>query len=263
MGLILLPYLTIVLFGCTTIFVNFKQNLGMLFKGQFFFFLFASFLVFAQEPEETLDINLVLENTAEQELSLKEWKKFKDFERKLALDSLEDSQQQRQLMGYAKDSIQILGVKLMAVKLLDEKKLLEKDILENEAYYQELLKELRASELPQSSYLFLEEKLAFLRLASVEKELSVSKWFNFLLVVLFLAALYGIWRLRATRRNIPLSNQELNVKELILAGKSNKEIANELFISLSTVKTHITNIYGKLNISTRHELVQKYTGTST
>ncbi|HDZ13708.1 MAG TPA: response regulator transcription factor [Pricia sp.] len=37
-----------------------------------------------------------------------------------------------------------------------------------------------------------------------------------------------------------------------------KEIANELFISLSTVKTHITNIYGKLKVSGRQELLRRF-----
>lgn len=37
-------------------------------------------------------------------------------------------------------------------------------------------------------------------------------------------------------------------------GKSNNEIAEQHFISLSTVKTHINNIYKKLNISSREEL---------
>ncbi|MBW1298823.1 hypothetical protein GBO31_25230 [Aquimarina litoralis] len=54
---------------------------------------------------------------------------------------------------------------------------------------------------------------------------------------------------------IPLSKQENTVKELILSGKTNKEIANELFISINTVKTHISNIYSKLNISSRKELL--------
>ncbi|MGB7394497.1 MAG: LuxR C-terminal-related transcriptional regulator, partial [Pricia sp.] len=40
-------------------------------------------------------------------------------------------------------------------------------------------------------------------------------------------------------------------------GKSNKEIAGELFISISTVKTHITNIYGKLKVSSRKELLHR------
>ncbi|WP_099546353.1 response regulator transcription factor [Maribacter sp. 4G9] len=55
-----------------------------------------------------------------------------------------------------------------------------------------------------------------------------------------------------------LSKQERNIRYLILEGKSNKEIANELFISLSTVKSHISNIYSKLRVSDRRELLQKY-----
>ena len=45
---------------------------------------------------------------------------------------------------------------------------------------------------------------------------------------------------------------------MIIEGKSNKEIAKELFISLSTVKTRITNIYKKLNLSNRGDLICKF-----
>ncbi|GAB1309015.1 hypothetical protein KH5_16980 [Urechidicola sp. KH5] len=51
-----------------------------------------------------------------------------------------------------------------------------------------------------------------------------------------------------------LSSQEKKVVSLILEGKTNKEIANTLFISISTVKTHINNCYSKLQVSTRKEL---------
>ncbi len=51
-----------------------------------------------------------------------------------------------------------------------------------------------------------------------------------------------------------LTKQELNVFNLMLNKLSNKEIANDLFISLSTVKTHINNIYSKLSISSRKEI---------
>lgn len=53
-----------------------------------------------------------------------------------------------------------------------------------------------------------------------------------------------------------LTKQELNVFNLMQSKLSNKEIANELFVSLSTVKTHINNIYTKLNISSRKEMEQ-------
>jgi DNA-binding NarL/FixJ family response regulator len=57
--------------------------------------------------------------------------------------------------------------------------------------------------------------------------------------------------------NVNLTNQEERVAELIVQEKSNKEIASELFISLSTVKTHIRNLYAKLEVSNRQEFVEK------
>ena len=55
-----------------------------------------------------------------------------------------------------------------------------------------------------------------------------------------------------------LTSQEETVAELMLKNKTNKEIASELFISLNTVKTHIRNLYAKLEVSNREEFVEKY-----
>lgn len=57
---------------------------------------------------------------------------------------------------------------------------------------------------------------------------------------------------------LTLTNQEEKIAKLILENKLNKEIADELFISLSTVKTHIRNLYAKLNVANRHELANKF-----
>jgi LuxR family maltose regulon positive regulatory protein len=51
----------------------------------------------------------------------------------------------------------------------------------------------------------------------------------------------------------PLSGQELRVLRLLAAGMSNGEIANELVVSTNTVKTHVKNIYRKLNVNARDE----------
>ena len=51
-----------------------------------------------------------------------------------------------------------------------------------------------------------------------------------------------------------LSEREKEVFELILIGKKNQEIANELFVDISTVKTHINNIYKKTGVKNRKEL---------
>ena len=53
----------------------------------------------------------------------------------------------------------------------------------------------------------------------------------------------------------PLSERELEVLHLICAGKSNQEIADELFIALDTVKRHVNNIYGKLGVRRRTQAV--------
>ncbi len=52
-----------------------------------------------------------------------------------------------------------------------------------------------------------------------------------------------------------LTPQEQKIVHYILLDKSNKEIASALFVSLSTVKTHINNLYKKLDISSREEIV--------
>ncbi|MEM1258069.1 MAG: helix-turn-helix transcriptional regulator [Bacteroidota bacterium] len=54
-----------------------------------------------------------------------------------------------------------------------------------------------------------------------------------------------------------LTTQEQKVANAIKQGKTNKEIAAELFISLSTVKTHINSIYKKLDVGSRKELLSK------
>jgi two-component system NarL family response regulator len=48
-----------------------------------------------------------------------------------------------------------------------------------------------------------------------------------------------------------LTPRELEVLKLIVAGNSNKEIANRLFISEATVKTHINSLLGKLQVTDR------------
>nr|4WSZ_A Chain A, Response regulator receiver domain protein [unidentified]4WSZ_B Chain B, Response regulator receiver domain protein [unidentified] len=48
-----------------------------------------------------------------------------------------------------------------------------------------------------------------------------------------------------------LTNREHEILMLIAQGKSNQEIADELFITLKTVKTHVSNILAKLDVDDR------------
>lgn len=55
-----------------------------------------------------------------------------------------------------------------------------------------------------------------------------------------------------------LTSKQQEILKLLSEGKTNKEIAQALFVELSTVKTHINNIYRQLNVSTRKEAVEHY-----
>jgi len=54
-----------------------------------------------------------------------------------------------------------------------------------------------------------------------------------------------------------LTERQRDVYDLIISGKTNKEIISKLFIEQSTLKSHINQIYRKLNIKNRHELKSK------
>ncbi|MEM7343372.1 MAG: LuxR C-terminal-related transcriptional regulator [Chloroflexota bacterium] len=55
----------------------------------------------------------------------------------------------------------------------------------------------------------------------------------------------------------PLSERELEVLHLIDTGLSNRDIAQQLYLSLNTVKAHTRNIYGKLDVHTRTQAVAR------
>jgi DNA-binding NarL/FixJ family response regulator len=57
-------------------------------------------------------------------------------------------------------------------------------------------------------------------------------------------------------QNPPLSKREMQVLEFVAVGKSRTHIANELFIDLETVKTHIKNIYIKLNVNSKEDALK-------
>jgi len=54
----------------------------------------------------------------------------------------------------------------------------------------------------------------------------------------------------------PLSKRETQILEMISQGKSRFQIANELFIDWETVKSHITNVYVKLNVNSKSDAIR-------
>jgi DNA-binding NarL/FixJ family response regulator len=60
-------------------------------------------------------------------------------------------------------------------------------------------------------------------------------------------------RLGAQRLDDPLSERELEVLDLLASGRTNAEIARDLFVAVGTVKSHAGNIYRKLDAKNRAE----------
>jgi DNA-binding NarL/FixJ family response regulator len=81
-----------------------------------------------------------------------------------------------------------------------------------------------------------------------------------------LAGKYAVVRLKRRRaaplavveqlKNYGLSRRESQIAELVFSGKTNRLIADTLFISLDTVKTHCRHIFGKLGITRRTEFLR-------
>lgn len=59
------------------------------------------------------------------------------------------------------------------------------------------------------------------------------------------------------KKKYDLSNREFEVVEQLTKGLSNKKIATQLFVSESTIKTHLSNIYTKLEVSNRVQAINK------
>jgi len=78
----------------------------------------------------------------------------------------------------------------------------------------------------------------------IEKEVYVSRNENFILDTSLISQL-------------ELSKRELEILSLLAQGHSNQEIATKLFVSISTVKTHIQNLFEKLDVKRRIQAVEK------
>ncbi len=142
--------------------------------------------------------------------------------------------------------------------------------LKTNDYYAALLGRLQSA-YPETSYTkqYQAELKADQYLVQSASELNLPWWFYLVCAVALLSVLanlyfFGKWK--KIKNAIPdaskvLSNQEQKVLELILADKTNKEIAAEMYVSVSTVKTHINNLYKKLKVTSREEVKSLYSAS--
>jgi len=133
------------------------------------------------------------------------------------------------------------------------------DDLKKSDYYNQLLEQLK-TEYPNSTYAYqFEDDLQHDNIDTKNKStkniiiilailLSTSLIINFILIK------RKHKKTSTINYTLVLSKQEQKVFELMNSELSNKQIAEKLFISISTVKTHINNIYSKLSISSRKEV---------
>ncbi|MGI8329605.1 response regulator transcription factor [Actinomadura scrupuli] len=63
-----------------------------------------------------------------------------------------------------------------------------------------------------------------------------------------------------SKASLGLSAREAEVMDLIAGGRSNREIARELFLSEKTVKNHVNRIYSKLGVSSRPTAIALWRG---
>jgi DNA-binding CsgD family transcriptional regulator len=54
----------------------------------------------------------------------------------------------------------------------------------------------------------------------------------------------------------PISEREYEVLKMIFTQKTNQEIADELYLSINTVKSHLKNLYDKLGVNNRGDVVK-------
>ncbi|MEW7278612.1 helix-turn-helix transcriptional regulator [Aquimarina sp. 2201CG1-2-11] len=139
--------------------------------------------------------------------------------------------------------------------------------LKNHTYYDELLSRLQ-EKYPNSPYTiqYQKELAADKFLINPSTFSSTSPWLLVVLFVLLFSVFLNVLQYlsyKKKKNNLggvekKLTKQEQKVLDLILLDKTNKEIATTMFVSISTIKTHINNLYKKLNVHSREEVKSLY-----
>jgi len=136
--------------------------------------------------------------------------------------------------------------------------------LKTNTYYDDLLSRL-ISQYPNSPYTNQYEiELTSDKYSIQSNDEKSNQWIIYLIAIIGLISIafnmfiFSKWykQKKHSKSNLKasLTKQEQNILQLLLEDKSNKDIAEALFVSVSTVKTHVNNVYKKLNVQTRKEV---------
>ena len=170
---------------------------------------------------------------------------------------------------YCNDSIESPLVSLLAYsRIKNEIGKLDDDYNKSPKFYNKVLSKLKTNYGNSSYYLQFREEIMSLTHEKLKRKYVFQRNFNyFLLFILTILILLFIKVLKLNKllkkqhlseTILNLTEQERKITDLILEGKTNKEIALSLFISLSTVKTHLTKIYAKLKVANRQQVIDKF-----
>lgn len=134
--------------------------------------------------------------------------------------------------------------------------------LKTNRYYDDLLNRL-VERYPNSTYTkqFKSELMSDKFILTEDSNNSNFNWYYIIWSLLFLSVALNIYFFTSNHKRkkelIALDNltkQEQNILNLLREDKSNKEIAEALFVSVSTIKTHVNNIFKKLKVQSREEI---------
>lgn len=207
----------------------------------------------------------------------KEWKEFGSFKDKVREEFLDFNNQNVINQSSAQFLIKLKSFTqqkethpLTTLILLGTlpKNSVKKDLVEDPKFYSKLKSDLDS--YYDNSFYAIQFKgyIENLNKKETQEKLELYKKLTYGFGVLCLALILGILLLilklkkfnsqKRKPTDFTLTSQEIKVAELIIKNKTNKEIATELYISLNTVKTHIRNLYAKLEVSNRTEFVDIY-----
>ena len=95
------------------------------------------------------------------------------------------------------------------------------------------------------------------KIFSPKKEISIIERERIVEKEIFVTREESFVRDHKSLEDTAISPRELEVLELIAKGLSNQQIADTLFLSLSTIKTHIANLFFKLDVTRRTQAVER------
>ena len=215
-------------------------------------------------------------NTKNTNLIDKEWNVYKKVERELnnQLVNIKNTEVRKQFIEKTLKELKQYSIEnkvhplptLLIINGFTER-ILKKDYEANADFYINLYESLLRVYGKNSYTLNYENQLSKFAITPTKESLVYYKRLNyfsfFIIFLLSGSTIYLILKLKKLKKttaslaSINLTQQEQKVAELILEDRSNKEIASKLFISLSTVKTHVRNLYSKFEVNNRADFAEK------